>query len=153
MQNIKALVFGFVGAFLFHTLQVQLFPVAQAGADKVVTAQRFDLVDKSGKLRGQWGFAQEGPPGFWLMDEKGIARVVMGLYPDGSGHMGLQDKQGQMIQLARAFGSDEVPFLIFKHKGSDSMIMGLNSGDQAPFLMHYEKDRKRKLEFGIYNGP
>lgn len=153
MQSLKALLFGFVGAFLFHTLQVQFFPVAEASGEKIISAQRFDLVDKNGKLRGQWGFAQEGPPGFWLLDEKGVARTVIGLYPDGTGHIGLQDKQGQMIELARSYGPDEVPFLIFKHKGADAMITGLNSGDQAPFLMYYDKSRKRKLEFGTYNGP
>lgn len=153
MQNLKAVVFGFVGAFLFYTFQVRFISSAEAVQEKVLSAQRFDLVDKNGKLRAQLGFAKEGPPGFWIMDEKGTPRVVMGLYPDSTGHIGIQDKQGQMIQLVRSYGPDEVPFSIFKHRGSDAMIIGLNSGNQTPFLMYYDKDRKKKLNFGIYDGP
>jgi hypothetical protein len=152
MKQLKLIFWGFLGALLFQVVK-DLIPNAGANEEKVISASAFNLVDKQGKIRGQWGFAKEGPPGFWIMDEKGIARIVMGLYPDGTAHLGLQDKQGRMIQLARSFGPDEAPLLIFKHQGMDSMILGLNPGDKKPFLMHYEKDRKRKLEFGNYEGP
>lgn len=155
MQSIKIILLGFLGAFLFHVLNNRIVPNAQAkaAAATIVTASGFNLVDSQGRLRAQIGFAKEGPPGFWIMDEKGTARIAMGLYTDGTAHFGLQDKAGQMIQLSRSFGADESPLLIFKTKGSDSMIMGLNPTDQDPFLMHYEKGRKRKLEFGKYEGP
>lgn len=153
MQNLKIVFLGFLGAFLFHLAQTHLLPEAFASSAKKITASGFDLVDSQGRLRAQLAFSKDGPPGFWLMDEKGTARLAMGLYPDGTAHYGLQDKNGRMIQLARSFGAQEAPLLIFKTEGSDSMIMGLNPGDQTPFLMRYEKDRKRSLEFGKYEGP
>jgi hypothetical protein len=153
MQNLKLIFFGFIGAFLFHVFKDQFISTAQAKDEKIMTATGFNLVDSQGRLRAQLGFAKEGPPGLWLMDEKGVARVVLGLYPDGTGHYGLQDKSGRMIQLARSFGNEESPLLIFKHQGQDSMLMGLNPTDQIPFLMYYDKARTRKLEFGKYKGP
>lgn len=155
MQNLKIIFLGFLGAFIFNVLKNEILPTAFAKPSEgnIITASGFNLVDGKGRLRAQLSFAKEGPPGFWLMDEKGTARLAMGLYEDGTAHFGLQDKAGQMIQLSRSFGPDESPLLIFKTKGSDSMIMGLNPKDQVPFLMHYEKDHKRKLEFGKYEGP
>lgn len=153
MQNLKLIFFGFVGAFLFHVFKDQIIPSAEAKDEKIITANAFNLVDSQGKLRAQLAFAKEGPPGLWLLDEKGVARVVLGLYADGTGHYGLQDKSGRMIQLARSFGAQESPLLIFKTAGQDSMLMGLNPGNQTPFLMRYEKSRNRKMEFGQYEGP
>lgn len=153
MQNIKMIFWGFLGALMFHFVQINFFPSANAVESKVISASSFNLVDSQGKLRGQFGFSKEGPPGFWLMDEKGTSRLAMGLYTDGTAHFGLQDRQGQMIQLMRSFGSQEAPLLIFKHNGADAMIMGLNPGDVSPFVMHYDTQRKRKLEFGKYDGP
>ena len=88
-----------------------------------------------------------------MMDQKGTPRIAMGLYADETAHLGLQDKDGQMIQLMRSIGSGESPLLIFKHRGQDTMITGLNSAEHTPFLMLYEKDRKRKMQFGTYDGP
>ena len=153
MQNLKLIFFGFLGAMLFHICQDNFISTAQAKDEKVISANAFNLVDGQGKIRAQLGFAKEGPPGFWLLDDKGIARVVVGLYQDGTGHYGLQDKSGRMIQLARSFGPQESPLLIFKNQGQDSMLMGLNPVDQMPFIMHYEKSRNRKMEFGKYEGP
>ena len=50
------------------------------------------LVDDQGRTRAQLGFSKEGPLGLWIMDEKGTARIALGLYPDGTSHFGLQDK-------------------------------------------------------------
>ena len=126
---------------------------AQAAVGNVVTATSFNLVDTTGKLRAQLAFAKEGPPGFWIMDDKGTARIAMGLYPDGTPHFGLQDKSGLMTQLMRSIGSSESPLLIFKNKGQDKMILGLNRAATEPFMMTYEKDHKRRLHFGTYDGP
>lgn len=154
-QNaIVSLGFGFLGAFLFSLVSNHLIPRAFAKRDQVLTASAFNLVDDGGRLRGQIGFSKEGPPGLWLMDEKGTPRVVVGLYPDGSGHIGLQDQSGLMVQLMRSYGPKHSPLLIFKQGGQDMMITGLNPvGNPVPFLMHYDEKRQRKLQFGKYDGP
>lgn len=149
---LTAAVFGFLGAWLFQTVQIQLFGQAYASAEKVVSATRFDLVDSSGKLRAQLGMAKEGSPGFWIMDDKGIARIAMGLYPDGTSHIGLQDRNGAMIQLMRSFGSSEAPLLIFKNKGQDKMILGMNNNIE-PFFISFDKTQTKKIHSGFADGP
>ena len=144
---------GFLGALLFSITREQILPRAFAKREQIVTASAFNLVDDRGRLRAQLAFAKEGPPGLWLMDERGTARAIVGLYADGTAHIGLQDEQGQMIQLMRSYGPRNTPLHIFKLKGEDKMITGLNPGaDPVPFLMSYEGANK-KVHFGRYEGP
>lgn len=151
---ITSIFFGMVGAFFFSFVRLGLFPKVFAKTDEVVSASVFNIVDSQGRVRGQIGLSKEGSPGIWFMDAKGVARVSAGVYPDDSGYIGLQDKNGQMIQLMRSFGVKEAPLLIFKNAGADMMITGLNPGSEIlPFLMTYEKDRSKKIHFGKYDGP
>ena len=55
-----------------------------------------------------------------------------------------------IIQLIKSLGPNEAPLLIFKSKGQDQMITGLSTANSEPFLMTYEKDRKRRIHFGSY---
>jgi hypothetical protein len=144
---------GLLGSFLFQFLQFNFLSAASAANTPVLSATGFNLVDQQGRLRAQLGFSKEGPPGFWIFDRKGVARLAMGLYPDDTAHFGLQDKSGNMIELMRSFGANESPLLIFKQSGQDEMITGLNAAQRQPFLMYYEKNRQRKMQFGTYDGP
>lgn len=157
-QILISIVCGFVGALLFTKLN----PVGALASSQhiestqgVVTAKGFNLVDGNGRLRAQLGFAKEGQvPGLWVMDDKGVARIIMGLYADNTSYFGLQDAQGQMIELMRSFGSQEAPLLIFKNKGQDKMITGLNPGSNPiPFLMSYDANGTKQVHFGTYEGP
>lgn len=147
-----AMLFGFLGAWLFEATRPGISNDANAASAGVVSATRVDLVDNKGRLRAQLGFSKEGPPGFWIMDEKGVPRIAMGLYPDGTSHFGLQDKDGNMIELMRSTGADEAPLLILKNKGSDKIIFGLNSGLEAS-LISYDKSGKKKIHQGFADGP
>ena len=73
----------------------------------------------------------------------------MGLYPDDTAYFGLQDKNGQMVQLMRSFGPSESPLHIFKNSGQDRLILGLNSQHVEPFFISYDKKDHKK---SIYNG-
>jgi hypothetical protein len=111
-------------------------------------------VDTKGRLRAQLALAKEGSPGLWLMDEKGTARLNAGIYPDGTSYLGLQDKDGQMIELMRSWGPKESPLLIFKQSGQNRMITALNPApDSVPFLITYDSKHARNLHFGKYDGP
>lgn len=153
MNNLKIILLGFLGAFFFFAFKESVVPLVYSRPENIITATGINLVDQQGRIRIQIGFSKQGPPGIWIMDEKGVARLIMGLYEDNTPHIGLQDKNGLMIELMRSFGELESPLLIFKSKGQDMMITGLNPADNTPFSMHYEKDRKRKINFGNYNGP
>ena len=144
---------GFFGAMLFHFAQKFSDSKVQAAPEKIINTSRINLVDGTGHVRAQIGLSDGDSPGIWLMDGAGVARVSLGVYGDGAGYIGLQDRQGQMIELMRSFGVQEAPLLIFKNKGQDMMITGLDPKSTVPFLMKYEKDRTRTLQFGSYDGP
>ncbi|MBY0413437.1 MAG: hypothetical protein K2Q18_04700 [Bdellovibrionales bacterium] len=152
MKNLKIILLGFLGALIFHIIDRQYAIGTTRQTNPILTASAINLVDNQGRLRGQYAISKEGSPGIWLMDDKGVPRLSMGVYPDGAAYMGLQDKNGQMILLARSVGSDEAPLLIFKTKGQDSMIMGLNSKNKTPFLMNYDANHKRTHVFGTSDG-
>lgn len=155
MRNYSiSILFGFFGAALFHLFQLSNGRSVTTLDSKVVTASQFALVDTTGRVRAQLGFSSEGPPGLWILDEKGVARIAMGLYPDNTSHFGLQDKNGAMIQLMRSVGPSESPLLIFKNKGEDRMILGLNSSQTDPFFVAYDKSNHKKTIFsGFSDGP
>ena len=102
-----SILFGFLGAFLFTVMREAKFPAAQAKPGEVIKASDFRLVDGQGKVRARLAFSEEGTPGLWFFDEKGVARVNLGIYSDGTSYFGLQDAQGQMIELMRSFGPKE----------------------------------------------
>ena len=131
-----AVLAGFLGAWLFQLTRPAVSSDAFAVAAGPISATRIDLVDAHGKLRAQLGMSKEGPPGMWFMDEKGVVRIAMGLYEDGTSHFGLQDKDGNMIQLMRSAGANEAPLLIFKNKATDRMILGLNGNLEASFVSY-----------------
>ncbi|MBX7232116.1 MAG: hypothetical protein K1X29_08525 [Bdellovibrionales bacterium] len=146
---------GCLGAWFFQILNSHFWVenFAHAANETIIKASRFELIGSDGKIRAQLGFAKEGPPGFWIMDEKGVPRVTIGLYPDGTSHIGLQDQSGKMIQLLRSFGPAESPLHIFKNNDQDRMILGLNSSKRDPFFITYNKSLKKKIHLDLDDGP
>lgn len=148
-KNLQIIFLGFVGAMLYQLVHSFVNQPSWAKPQAThITATGIDIVDAQGRIRMQLGFSKEGPPGFWIMDAKGVPRFVAGLYHDETSYLGLQDKNGLMIELMRSVGSDETPLLIFKNKGSDKMITGLNSKAEA-FLMYYQNGSQKDY-FGKY---
>lgn len=145
---------GFVGGLLSNLVQVR-FPTSQASSSpSTYSASSFNLVDSRGKIRAQLALSKEGPPALFLLDEQGRARGSFGLYHDGSAHLVLNDKNNQATHVMRSYGSDDSPLMIFKAKGRDEMIMGLNPSARAePFMLYYDPARQRKFQFGKYDGP
>ena len=147
--HILTILLGFLGAFLFQIIKPLVIPPSLATpTSHVLKLSGINLVDAKGRIRIQLGFSKEGPPGIWLLDEKGTARLIMGLYEDQTSYLGLQDKNGLMIELMRSVGPKETPLLIFKHQGQDKMITGLDSS--AKSFLQYEEMGKTRMLFGTY---
>ena len=153
MEKLRIIILGFLGAALFQ-LSLNIIPLAFSKKSlTIVNANEINLLDAAGKVRIKMAVLDDTAPNVWFFDNQGKARLIQGLYHDQTSYYGLQDAQGQMIQLARSFGNQESPLLIFKNKGKDSMITGLNPSDQTPFTMYYDRNNKRQLNFGKYDGP
>ncbi len=159
-QFFSAFLAGLLGASLFHFIILPNIDLPKKDRQitelsdlKPIVTTKIEIVDSLGRSRIRLGYSGNSP-GIWILDEKGVARGIFGLYEDNTAYLGLQDEKGEMIQLMRAYGPNEAPFHIFKTKGTDQMIIGLNSGPETvPFLMTYKKDRSKEVHFGIYEGP
>ena len=62
---------------------------------KVVRAQKFEVVDSNGAMRGIFDVLPDGNPGLVLVDKNGKTRASFSVLPDGSG-LGLFDKEGKL---------------------------------------------------------
>ncbi len=145
-QILQMIFFGFIGALLFQALRLESEAIRHMPS--ILTATGINIVDGTGRIRMQIGFSKDGPPGIWMMDERGMPRLIMGLYGDQTSYLGLQDKEGRMIQLMRSTGESESPLLIFKHQGQDRFITGLGP-EAKPFLMYFDGGTRKHL-FGTY---
>jgi hypothetical protein len=97
MGWIVCLVAGMAGGAISDRLLTQ----SEAWAEKsppqkrVVTAEDFHLVDRSGKMRGALFVSAKGEPGFALFDQEGKNRLLLMLDADGSAVLDLKDKREQ----------------------------------------------------------
>lgn len=64
-----------------------------------VRAQRIELVDAAGELRGQLHVEQSGEAVFRLRDEKGQIRVKLGASERGSGFILMDDRTEPGVQM------------------------------------------------------
>ena len=62
----------------------------------LVRAQRFDLVDGDGRLRGSIAFNAAGQPVVALLDEAGRVRIAMRQNPEGQYGFSVTDAQGTL---------------------------------------------------------
>lgn len=69
---------------------------ARTEAPEVIRAQRFELVDGEGRVRGalEVGLPDDSP-GLILLDDKGELRAGLGLLPDGGPRLELSDEKSQ----------------------------------------------------------
>ena len=73
---------------------------ATVPVQEVVRAQRFELVDGTGKVRAMLAVASDGRAGLMLADEKGKARAVLTLDSEGSPNLFLSDKSATCAMTA-----------------------------------------------------
>ncbi len=87
-------------AVMFHGLQWRTMEngvtpnTGKSGLGRVVRAQRFELEDECGKVRGTLACDKDGSPSFRLLDEKAEARVTLSIV-DGKPRIGLVDADGR----------------------------------------------------------
>lgn len=124
-------------------------PAAAAAQRQVVSAQEFRLLSHDGRTLAQWVTSTEGGQALFLLDGQGVARLQVGLYPDGLPFIGLFNEQGQAKALLRLFGGNHAPVLVMKNNNQDRLILGLDlQSSSEPFLMRVDDTGQRRCEFG-----
>lgn len=66
-----------------------------AAPPKVLTAQEFRLVDKTGAMRATLQTQDDGSPGLALYDKSGKVRITLHVQADGTSLMAFRDGQGK----------------------------------------------------------
>jgi len=110
----------------------------QVPVAKVLRAERFEVVDSSGKVRAALETLPDGSPGLTLRDKDGQMRAWLSLLPDGSPGLTLRDKDGQM--RAGLLLSNGSPGLSLWGKDGKGGAMLAVRADGSPELALYDKD-------------
>ena len=108
---------------------------------KVVTAQEFRLVDKTGAMRASFQTRDDGSPGLALYDKGGKLRVTLQVQADGGSRLAFHDTQNKpRLELEQA--ADGTGGLILTNsKGSGGAVL-LIAPDGGPVAIFKDKDGK-----------
>ncbi len=119
----------------------------------LISANRVQLVDSSGKLRAELALSADGGPALFFFDHAGRNRMVLGLYSPAEGEapsVVLNDPQQRAAGIFRLFGPRDTPVVVLKSEGRDRSIYGLNPSSLEPFLANYLGDGTKSDVFGNY---
>lgn len=141
-----AFIFGIAGSYAGHKLFNPQKAVAQPAGEKVVAAERFELLDESGKVRGIMA-VNDGEPGMGFFDEDGgIGSVLTSqslfMFNGATGkdaiHLGMSasDETGKSMPVFNLYGDD----------GSSRIWMGVNE-DNAASIMIFKADGGMAVEW------
>ena len=135
---------GLVGLSLFFGLLL----MAQSSRDsRAVTAERFNLVDRTGTTRAALGMTDIGPA-LLLVDEKGKTRVSLNSTLAGSS-LRLYDAVGEGAAFEISPQSHELRL----YDRSGQVRAGLMVGDEGPGLLLIDEADKLRLSVDLREGP
>jgi len=89
---------GGIGASWVLTSRL-VFAQSEPQPSKVLQAERFEVVDQAGKIRGALAMAANGALGLTLLDQAGKTRVILGMMSDGTPNLALLDRAGKTRTL------------------------------------------------------
>jgi hypothetical protein len=127
---------------------------AKAAAPKVVRAQRFEVVDAEGRVRGEIGLGTDGhTPGLMFCNDKGKVCAMLVVSPDGSSSLMLSDAKGG-TRGALMVGSDGRPNLwLYDGNAKGKLRAALSVGsDGQPSLGLYDAKGELRAALGTDSG-
>lgn len=108
---------------------------------KVITAQEFRLVDKTGVMRATLQTQDDGSPGLALYDKAGKARVTLHVQTDGTSLLAFRDAQGKSrVELEQdSDGTGGLTLINGKGTGGAALLI---APDSNPVAVFKDKDGK-----------
>jgi hypothetical protein len=97
LYSILALVGGFFGGALSGHLFPPRDAEAAAAAARVLRAEKFVLVDRDGRQRGEFRVGADGGSAIGFYDQNGAKRVVLGETPKGRNGLAIYSSSGRQI--------------------------------------------------------
>jgi hypothetical protein len=108
---------------------------------KVLTAQEFRLVDKTGAMRATLQTQEDGSPGLALYDKNGKVRVTLHVRSDGSSAIAFRDAESKpRVELAQeSDGTGGLTLTNGKGTGGAALLI---APDSNPVAVFKDKDGK-----------
>jgi hypothetical protein len=125
------------GASLGLLLFVSVALLGQApvlpGAPKAIDAERFNLRDGAGNLRGSFGVTSDGTASLVLYNTAGIHQAGLGVLPDGSASMFLGSPAGRTVAELTLY-RDGAPSLVVRDRAGKTRVLLGTAADGQPFF-------------------
>ena len=103
------------------------------GAAKAIDAERFNLRDGAGHLRGSLGVISDGTASLILYNTAGAHQAGLGVLPDGTASIFLGSPAGRTAAELTLY-RDGAPSLIVRDRAGKTRILLGAAGDGQPFL-------------------
>ena len=123
--------------------------MAQSRQDGPLTAGRFELVDRTGKIRAALGMTASGPA-LLLVDEKGATRVSLNTTETGSS-LKLYDAFGEIEGGAFEVDASSRQFRLYDKPGK--IRAGLLVGSDGPALLLADAGGKPRISLDVEEEP
>ena len=136
---LAAMGMGYLGGLLSQTTHKATAAETHAGPSKVITAQRFQLVDSAGKERGEFSLDKYGTPSLDMLDSDGKIRGSFGMAfgdnPNSFPCLSLHDSTGKAGWQCSVIGDSPSLFMM----DSTGQVRGeFSTGDHGPHLTLYD---------------
>jgi hypothetical protein len=125
------------GAGLGFLLLVSAGLLGQApgvpGAAKALEAERFNLRDGIGNLRGSLGVTTDGSASLLLYSTAGVRQAGLGVLPDGTASIFLGSPAGRTVTELTLY-RDGTPSLVVRDRAGKTRVLLGAATDGQPFL-------------------
>lgn len=140
---------GFLGGLMSGRIFTAQPILAQATHEKMIRAERFELVDKNGRVLAELGTRPAGvgdrTVGLILNGVKGHGEFRISVTEDGRPFLTMNDRNGS-YRFGIIVGPDRNPEISFS--GTDRSLMLLSMFD-GPRLVFRDSNEKDRLSLGI----
>lgn len=102
------------------------------GTAKTLDAERFNLRDAAGNLRGVLGSSADGATSLLLYGPPGVHQAGLAVMPDGSASLFLGNPAGRTVTELTLY-RDGTPTLVFRDRAGKTRSLVGASSDGAPF--------------------
>lgn len=103
------------------------------GAAKAIDAERFNLRDGGGNLRGSFGVTTDGAASLVLYNLAGAHQAGLGVLPDGSASLFLGSPAGRTVAELTLY-RDGAPSLVVRDRAGKTRVLLGTATDGQPFL-------------------
>lgn len=152
MLALLALVAGLAGGVLSSRfLQGEIAWAERTGPQKVIQAEKFEVLGKNGKPQAWLTVAEDGSPRLVLFDKDGTGRAVVTVFGDGSPGFALFDKNG----TTRAWlivKDDGSPGLGLAYRDGENRAELTLKGDGSPGLVFADRFGTKRAMFLLEDG-